>query len=381
MKYLYPILFALLLTACTKSKYTDITGTVKGFTSGTVIIKDAAGAAKFNISIEGGKFHFRQIIDTAGYYTMRIMEDSFIGHRRNGYDVYLEPGTYTITAMPETAHQYPAITSSSPMQNELSAYYSIANQKTGASSKLLEKYTDTLNGKISRDELISASVSLNDALKSRDSAMATALQVYVSKYPQSHVAAHIMYQLNYASNPAVYYPIYQKFTDEQKKSIEGADEGERLSSLMKLMPGAVAPQLVGKTLDGKAFDYKALNKKIILVEFWRADDEVSRANHKNLIKGYRSPIKNKDMAMVSVSLDIEHGVWANAVSDDKITWTQVCDLKGQDSPNVNNWQISKIPTYYLLDGTNWKIIKGNMLLGDVPGVMEKYLKSKPASNN
>jgi len=87
------------------------------------------------------------------------------------------------------------------------------------------------------------------------------------------------------------------------------------------------------------------------------------------------------MAMVSVSLDIEHGVWANAVSDDKITWTQVCDLKGQDSPNVNNWQISKIPTYYLLDGTNWKIIKGNMLLGDVPDVMEKYLKSKPASNN
>ena len=78
--------------------------------------------------------------------------------------------------------------------------------------------------------------------------------------------------------------------------------------------------------------------------------------------------------MVSVSLDIEEGVWKNTVNDQKLTWTQLCDFKGQDSPNISNWQISVLPTYYLLTG-DWKIIKRNISLADVPDEMNKYLKA------
>ena len=55
----------------------------------------------------------------------------------------------------------------------------------------------------------------------------------------------------------------------KRKTPEGTEEGDKLGDLVKLMAGATAPPLAGKTLDGKTFDPKSLNKKVILVEFWR----------------------------------------------------------------------------------------------------------------
>jgi hypothetical protein len=373
MKYLYPALFVALLSSCSKPKFTEITGTVTGFDNGTMMIRDENGNTKYSENIEGVKFHFKKILDATGYYRLKIIDNTPRESQITGYDVFLEPGDYTISAQPEKAHQYPDIKSSSPTQTEISNYYEIANAKTLPLSPGIEKYVDAINsGKLSNDEKLNESSELNEILAQRDSAMGAALQVFVNKYPKNDIAAHLMYQLNYERAPELYYPIYKKFTDKEKNSIEGAAEGDKLEKLSKLISGALAPPIVGKTLDGKKFDPKALNKKVILVEFWRSDDGVSSGNHFNLINGVRSPLKNKDFTMVSVSLDIEFGVWNNAVIDQHLKWTQVCDLKGEDSPNVANWQIKSIPTYYLVDG-NWKIIKRNIYLGDVPAAMKKYL--------
>ena len=375
MKYLYPLLFIVVLSSCVKPKYTEITGTVTGFYSGTMMIRDESGNTKYSENIEDGKFHFKKILNETGYYRMKIVDNSPRESQITGYDVYLEPGEYTINSQLEKAHQYPVITSSSPTQTEISNYYAIANIKTLPLSAGIEKYVDMINsGKSSSDEKLIAGSKLNELLNRRDSAMGVALQEFMGKYPKNDIAAHLMYQLNYERAPELYYPIYLKFTDDEKRSPEGAAEGDKLEKLNKLVANATAPALFGKTLDGKKFDHKTLNKKVILVEFWRSDDGVSSGNHASLINGARSPLKNKDFTIVSVSLDIEDGVWRNAVTDQRLKWTQVCDLKGDDSPNVSNWQVKTIPTYYLVDG-NWKIIKRNIYLGDVPAEMNKYLKA------
>lgn len=375
MKYIYAGLILALVNSCHKPKFTEITGTVTGFDSGTLMIRDEQGNTKYSENIEQGKFHFKKILDATGYYRIKIIDNAPRESQITGYDVYLEPGTYTVSAQPEKAHQYPIIESSSATQTEISNYYALANVKTLPLSAGIEKQVDAINsGKLSSDERLIATSKLNQILTQRDSLLGDALQDFVNKYPKNHIAAHLMYQLNYEKAPELYYPIYQKFTDEEKKSTDGTVEGDKLEKLSKLIPGAVAPVLVGKTLDGKKFDPKALHKKVILVEFWRADDGVSSGNHANLINGMRSPLKNKDFTMVSVSLDIESGVWNNAVMDQHLKWTQVCDLKGDDSPNVANWQIKVIPSYYLVDG-NWKIIKRDIYLGDVPAEMKKYLST------
>jgi len=372
MKYLYPLLLLALLSSC-HNKFVDIQGTVTGFSSGTMVIKDGSNQTKYTEDIENGKFHFHKIMDSAGFYKMRIIPISSHVSRLPGYDVYLEPGNYTISAVPESAHQYPDIKSSSPTQQELSDYYTIANRRSAASAKEIEKWVDRLNsGALSRDELMDATAEMTSALASRDSAMGYALQDYIAKNPQSHVAAHIIYGLNYDAAPDIYYPVYQKMSDEQKKTPEGVEEGNKFAVMGKLLPGNTAPAIFGNTLDGKPFNPKSLNKKLILVEFWRSDYQRCRVAHVNLVTGGKSPVKDKDLATVSVSFDTDEVTWKKAVETDGVTWTQVSDLKGDASPNMTNWMVTTVPTYYLLDA-NWTIVKRNLYLGDLPAIMSKYL--------
>ena len=373
MKFIYPLLFVVLLSGCNRNKFVDIAGTVNGFTSGTVIIKDADNKKVLTANIEDGKFHIHQILDYAGYYSINIFETSYQDERRPGYTVYLEPGDYTLTAVPETEHQYPVIKSSSATQNELSAYYAIANPKSASAGREIGEITGKKSGKLSPDESDKLASELDTAMRAYDKALASALLQYVSQNPQNHIGAHIMYQLDYASDPETYNGIYQKFSDEEKKTTEGTEEGEKLNTLMMLMPGNIAPQLAGKTPDGKAFDAKTINKKLILVEFWRSSDDRSRENHQKLTGDEGSPLRNKDFTIVSFSLDTDKQAWTNAVKEDKLNWLQVSDLKGENSPVMNNWQINKIPAYFLVDG-NWKIIKSNVFLGEVPIELNKYLK-------
>jgi len=375
MKYLHLVLFAAILSGCHK-KFTDITGTVNGFTSGTVIIKDGSGNTKFTENIDFGKFHFHKIIDSAGYYKVRIMQDSPHDTRLPGYDIYLEPGDYILTALPESAHQYPIIQSSSSIQNELSAYYAIANQKSLASAQIIEKSVLKLNsGQLSHDELLEATENLNEALAARDTAMAEALKVFVNQNLQNHVAAHIMYQLDYDASPGIYYPIYQKFSDEEKKTPEGIEEGDKFATLNKLVPGATAPPLVGNTLDGKPFDPKSIHTKVILLEFWRSDYKDCRSSHKYLNMMLHAGLENKAMGIISCSLDTDAAVWKNAVKEDGLSWTQVSDLKGDASSNMKNWQIHRVPCYFLLDGVTWKLIKPNEFTGEVNEDVTKYLQT------
>ncbi len=374
MKYLYLALLLAVLSSCRRNKFAEISGTATGFTSGTLIIKDQDGHIKFSGNIEDGKFDFHLTVDTIGYYTMRIIKISAMQNRIPGYDIYLEPGTYTIAAEPETARRYPAITSSSETQTELSQYYAIANTQNAAVAKGLQQYSDAINDKSSSTDDIAKARNLRDSLlNQQEKNKIRALATYVGQYPQSKVAAHILSQLDYESNADDCYPIYQKFTDEQKKTADGIEEGDKLNGLKKLAPGNVAPQLAGVTIDGKPFDPQMVKGKITLVEFWTADNELSRDVHSKLLHDSFSPLKTyQNFTVVSVSLDTDPKVWKNAVSSGGLTWINISDLKGDDSPNEKNWQATKIPSYILVDG-DWKIIKRNIGFNVLSEELQDYM--------
>jgi hypothetical protein len=334
MKYRYILLFALLVSGCNRSRFVEINGNFPGINYGAFRIKDPDGRLKFSGDINAGQFHLKKLMDSSGYYNLVIIPDATKDEVSAAYDMYLEGGTYTIAASADNG--YPQVKSTSKMQNQLSDYYTLTNEKT-----------DKTGG-------------------------SDALAAFVNAHPQNDIEAHILYKLDYASYPVAFAPIYQKFTDDQKNTPQGQQEGSVLSSLMKLSPGMQAPFLKGNTPDGKPFDASAISKKVILIEFWRSDNQASRLNHKRLLSDYYSPLKVKDLAMVSYSMDTQADVWASAIKEDKMTWTQVSDLKGQDSPNIQAWAINAIPTYDLLD-SNWHIIERNVAFDDIPGIVAKYL--------
>jgi peroxiredoxin len=376
MKYLYLLAIATLISSCNRTKFVEFTGDLNGVDNGAFVIKDADGNILMSENVLGGKFQSKKLLPKAGYYNLFITASIEKDYKKYVYDVYLEEGNYTVKADADKLYLYPTITSTSKKQNELSEYYTPVSEKTHAADVALKNLQGLLSDKDSP-----AAVSGNgDAMQAQidqaqqdfDKIQPAALNDFATKNPQNEVAAHILSQIDYKKDPASYYAAYQKFSDAQKKTTDGKSEGDDLGELVKMAPGAPAPALAGTTPDGKAFNPKSINKKIILVEFWRSDVAASRANHKQLTDGYFSPIKNKNFTVVSVSLDTKKDAWTAALKEDNMTWTQLSDLKGDASANMSNWMISAIPTYDLVDG-NWHFIKRDVDFSKVATEVAKYL--------
>jgi hypothetical protein len=379
MKYLYFFLFVLAISSCNRTKYVEFDGTMPGIKDGAFVIKDDQGNQILSAIISDGKFHVKNILQKPGFYDLYITPDIDKDGKKKLYEVYLEGGNYTITADADKLYLYPTIKSDSKIQNELSDYYASSMAQTHTVVNQVDSITDMLYDKntpvvVDSKEYFDLQKQLKAAVANANSIQAKTLGDYVSKNPQNEVEAYLLSQIDYKKDPATYNGIYNKFTTDQKNTDEGKEEGDELAQLMKLAPGAKAPTLAGKTLDGKAFDPKSVgDKKVILIEFWRADNELSHLNHVKLLNAYSDLLANKDFTVISVSLDTTKDVWVQSIQKDKLPWIQVSDLQGGKSPNMVDWSIDAIPTYDLVDG-NWHFIKRNIDFGDFAEEVDKDLK-------
>jgi len=383
-KYLIPmkpyffILSTLLLTGCLKNKNIEFEGKTPGVKNGVFIIKTTGDSTVYGENIKDGVFAVRkQSLKYPGYYMMNITDiDNNDNHEP--FEVYLEGGKYTIETAPEQLFRYPKITSSSKIQEQLSAFYTLSD-KLGTNTALeVKQLNDEIKDKGNSLSQLAYTQLLNK-LSAAETGMATnsvtAFKEFVKQYPNSEVSAHLMSKLSYEDDPASYYAIFKTLSPAAQNSDEGKEIGDKLSHLVKLVAGSKAPAIVGKMPDGKPFDPKTINAKVILLDFWRASDEISRKNHETLsqeLSGFKDP---KIFAIVSVSMDTKIDWWTTAINDDHLTWTQVSDLKGDDSPNAANYSITKIPTYYLLDG-NWNIIERDVNIDGVGLAVSDYLKKE-----
>jgi len=68
-------------------------------------------------------------------------------------------------------------------------------------------------------------------------------------------------------------------------------------------------------------------------------------------------LHSKGLNIVGVSLDDDAAEWKKAIAKDKITWTQISNLKKWKDPIALQYQIEQIPTTYLLDKTGKIIAK------------------------
>ncbi|HVW16175.1 MAG TPA: hypothetical protein VHB54_20255 [Mucilaginibacter sp.] len=379
MKYFLIALLMITIASCRKSAKIEFNGIAPGIKSGTFIIKTTRDSTVFGTNITDGRFKVQGTLSKEGYYTMDIVNDADANSHGVHFEVYLEGGSYAIKTDAGKPYNYPEITSASAIQKDLSAYYAIADQQMGDLNKeiaVLNAKMDSIKKASPKNEMNSGDLGarLYDAREKQDGLRLTALKDFVKQNPQSALSAHLMADMDYEDKPVEYYEVYKMFGAEAKASSDGKEIGARLGKLVKLVPGAQSPDIIGKTPDGKTFDKSSVKKKVILLDFWRASDPISRTDHQEMLTLLAGDMKGKNwFGIVSVDFDSKPDWWTTAIRDDHMSWTQVSDLRGDDSPNATNWAISRIPTYYLVDG-NWKIIERDITLAEVPGLADKYLK-------
>lgn len=138
------------------------------------------------------------------------------------------------------------------------------------------------------------------------------------------------------------------------------------------LSGKQAPEISLTDTAGKAITLSSFRGKYVLVDFWASWCAPCRAENPNVVATYKK-YKDKNFTILGVSLDKSKGAWKDAIETDKLSWTQVSDLKEWDSDVVKPYHINGIPFNVLLDPER-KIIAFGLTGKKLERKLEEVLK-------
>lgn len=123
---------------------------------------------------------------------------------------------------------------------------------------------------------------------------------------------------------------------------------QKTEALLKDATEVNSPDIFAADKDGNIHKLSDLKGKIVLLQFWGSQSEESRKLNRQLVKIYEK-YHSKGLEIFQVSVDTSKLLWESAVESDKLTWTNVCDFYGVNSTAVRVYNITSIPSNYIID--------------------------------
>jgi thiol-disulfide isomerase/thioredoxin len=133
-----------------------------------------------------------------------------------------------------------------------------------------------------------------------------------------------------------------------------------------------APELSLPDANGNMVSIASYKGKYLLVDFWASWCGPCRMENPNVLKAYNE-FKDKNFAILGVSLDQAKDPWQQAILADKLAWTQVSDLKYWNSKAVAVFKIDGIPFNILVDPQG-KIIAQGLRGNDLENKLKEVLQ-------
>ena len=119
-------------------------------------------------------------------------------------------------------------------------------------------------------------------------------------------------------------------------------------SLLSQVSEASFPEIAQPDMYGKTHKLSDLEGKVILLHFWSAAIGNSNAFNADL-KDIYAKYHDKGFEIYQVGVDTSKALWVNTVQQQQLPWISVCDFQGQDSPAVGAYNVTALPTNYLID--------------------------------
>jgi peroxiredoxin len=138
--------------------------------------------------------------------------------------------------------------------------------------------------------------------------------------------------------------------------------------------GHTAPDFTIGGIDGKPIKLADYKGKYIMLDFWASWCVPCRHENPNVVKQYAmyNPL---GLNILGISLDTDKAAWAQAVSNDKLSWAHASDLKTFEGPVEKLYHIEQIPSNFIINPQGIIIAK-NVTGADLEEFLNKTF-SKP----
>jgi peroxiredoxin len=348
-KVIYLIISAVLVSCSTKPHYT-LKGKIDGSDSiifylqkrdaGKIVSIDSAVSRKGSFTMKGGVIDRPQMVQLVA------------GNTRKRTSFYLENSDIIVTGSLDSL--YNARFSGSKTQDEYRSYVDLNKPLSDAYSKIIVKYQaasqagDVKNMAVQQRE--------GDSIQTE---MLNLQKKFVKSNPSSYVSPAIIMSLSYDME-----------ADEIESMVNGLDTllaalpeikslKQRVALMKTVSIGQKAPDFTMNDVNGSPVTLSSrIGAKLLLIDFWAAWCNPCREENPNVVKIYNEYHK-KGFDVFGVSLDNSKEAWVKAIADDKLTWTQVSDLKRGENVAAVLYSVNSIPSNFLLDETG-KIIARNL---------------------
>ena len=142
--------------------------------------------------------------------------------------------------------------------------------------------------------------------------------------------------------------IYESLSERVKNTNSGRVIKRQLNEAPKAEVGQIAPLFEGPSPEGSNFALENVLGKVTIIDFWASWCRPCRIENPNLVQLFR---RNKDrgLSIVGVSLDRDKMKWVRAIQDDGLNWNHVSHLQFWNDPIAKLYQVSAIPSTFILD--------------------------------
>jgi len=150
--------------------------------------------------------------------------------------------------------------------------------------------------------------------------------------------------------------LYNALASNIKKTKSGVRVGEFVKSQKSVNVRAIAPNFSAPSPEGKIISLKESLGKVTIIDFWASWCGPCRAENPNVVALYNE-FHAKGLNIVGVSLDKDAAKWKEAIAKDKLSWTQVSNLKHWSEPIAKQYNVQSIPATFILDASGKIVAK------------------------
>ena len=151
--------------------------------------------------------------------------------------------------------------------------------------------------------------------------------------------------------------LYNAMGEGARNTHCGAIIKERIERMEKTAGGALAPDFTLPDLNGNPVTMSAVKGKIKIIDFWASWCGPCRMNNPALRKIYEE-FHCKGLEIIGVSLDNSKVGWQKAIEKDGLEWINVSSLKGWDCEVVRQYNVTGVPSLFILNEYNRIIATG-----------------------